>query len=102
MPQQIVGGLLGATMKHDDLTQYFADDRDDSDAKLECYFDDYTMNLWHVYVNGSEIFNLLSDTVIQSLEREYATYVRKEAKEHNLSLAISNYELRQLDSQMGI
>lgn len=77
-------------MKHTDLTQYFADDRDDSDATLECYFDDYTMSLWHVYVNGAEIFNLLSDTVIQSIEREYAAYVRKEAAEHNLSLAIAN------------
>ena len=79
-------------MKHTDLTQYFADDRDDSDAKLECYFDDYTMSLWHVYVNDSEIFNLLSDTVIQSLEREYALHVRKETDEHNLSLAIAQME----------
>ena len=83
-------------MKHDDLTQYFADDRDDSDAKLECYFDDYTMNLWHVYVNGSEIFNLLSDTVIKSLEREYEMHVRRENREHNLCIAVTNWELRQL------
>ena len=89
-------------MKHTDLTQYFADDRDDSDAKLECYFDDYTMSLWHVYVNDSEIFNLLSDTVIQSLEREYALHVRKEAKEWNFGLAVSRYEDLQLDRQMGI
>ena len=89
-------------MKHDDLTQYFADDRDDSDAKLECYFDDYTMNLWHVYVNGSDIFNLLSDTVIESLEREYANYLLKEIKERSLSLAISEYESRELDRKMGI
>ena len=89
-------------MKHDDLTQYYADDRDDSDAKLECYFDDYTMNLWHVYVNGSDIFNLLSDTVIESLEREYANYLLKEIKERSLSLAISEYESRELDRKMGI
>ena len=89
-------------MKHDDLTQYFADDRDDSDAKLECYFDDYTMNLWHVYVNGSDIFNLLSDTVIESLEREYANYLLNEIKERSLSLAISEYESRELDRKMGI
>ena len=89
-------------MKHTDLTQYFADDRDDSDAKLECYFDDYTMSLWHVYVNDSEIFNLLSDTVIQSLEREYALHIKKERRKHNLCLAVNNWELRQLDRQMGI
>ena len=79
-------------MKHTDLTQYFADDRDDSDAKLECYFDDYTMSLWHVYVNDSEIYNLLSDTVIKSLEREYELHVRKERREWNLSLAIARME----------
>jgi hypothetical protein len=62
---------------HPDLTEYVADERDDIDAELICYFDDYTMSLWHVYVNGGEIFNLLSDTVIQSLEREYSAYVRK-------------------------
>lgn len=88
-------------MKHADLTQYFADDRDDSDAKLECYFDDYTMSLWHVYVNEAEIYNLLSDAVIKSLEREYARHVRKEAREHNLDLAISRYESVQLDKAMG-
>ena len=89
-------------MKHDDLTQYFADDRDDSDAKLECYFDDYTMSLWHVYVNGSDIFNLLSDTVIKSLEREYEMHVRRENREHNLSLRIANHELSALDRIMGM
>lgn len=75
-------------MKHTDLTQYFADDRDDSDATLECYFDDYTMSLWHVYVNGSEIFNLLSETVIKSLEREYELHIRKERNEFKLSMEL--------------
>ena len=89
-------------MKHTDLTQYFADDRDDSDAKLECYFDDYTMSLWHVYVNDSEIFNLLSDTVIKALEREYEMHVRKERREHNLSFKIDRYESSLLDQIMGM
>ena len=89
-------------MKHTDLTQYFADDRDDSDAKLECYFDDYTMSLWHVYVNDSEIFNLLSDTVIQSLEREYALHIKKERREHNLSFKIDRHESTLLDQIMGM
>jgi hypothetical protein len=79
-------------MKHIDLTQYFANDLDDSDAKLECYFDDYTMNLWHVYVNGAEIFNLLSDATIKALEREYAFYARQNSASHNLNLAVSNWE----------
>ena len=85
--------------RHDDLTMYMANMRDDSDAKLECYFDDYSNNLWHVYVNGAEIFNLLSDAVIQSLEQEYVKHRRSEADAHNLELAIDRYE-SQRDAQM--
>ena len=88
-------------MKHQDLTQYITDS-DDCDTPLECYFDDYTMSLWHVYVNDAEIYNLLSDTAIKSLERDYEMHVRKERREHNLCLAVNNWELRQLDRQMGI
>ena len=78
--------------RHSDLTQYWADEMDDSDAKLECYFDPGTTNLWHVYAGEMEIFNLLSDTVIQALEREFAKYQRKEAEQHNLDLAIARME----------
>ena len=88
-------------MKHQDLTQYITDS-DDCDTPLECYFDDYTMSLWHVYVNDAEIYNLLSDTAIKALERDYEMHVRKERREHNLCLAVNNWELRQLDRQMGI
>ena len=94
--------FFGVTMKHPDLTQYFADQRDDSDAQLECYFDDYTMSLWHVYVNESEIYNLLADSVIASLEREYARHVRNQARESALDYTIDRYESKQLDKQMGI
>ena len=88
-------------MKHHDLTQYITKDVDCT-APLECYFDDYTMSLWFVYVNDVEIVNLLSDTVIKALEREYEQHVIKERREHNLDLAISRYESQQLDRQMGI
>jgi hypothetical protein len=68
-------------MNHPDLSEYVANERDDIDAELICYFDDYTLSLWYVYVNGGQIYNILSDTVIQSLEREYAMYVRKRREE---------------------
>lgn len=68
-------------MNHPDLSEYVANERDDIDAELICYFDDYTMSLWYVYVNGGQIYNILSDTVIQSLEREYAMYLRKRREE---------------------
>jgi hypothetical protein len=75
---------------HPDLTHYTANVRDDSDAQLECYFDDYT--LWHVYVNGAEIYNLLSEDLILELEREYLHYDREQAAQHNLDLAIARSE----------
>jgi len=87
--------------RHADLTQYMADERDDSDAKLECYFEEYTGSLWHVYAGEMEIYNLLSDAVIQDLEREFNKHMRKEAQEHALDLAIDRYESRQLDAIMN-
>ncbi len=74
---------------HTDLTHYTANKLDDSDATLECYFDDYTMSLWFVYVEGKEIVNLLSDTTIKALEREYELHCRKERNEWNVSMALS-------------
>lgn len=82
-------------MKHDDLTLYMADDRDDTDATLECYFHDYSGNLHHVYIGDKEIFNILSNNVIADLEEEYSRYCREAAKEHNLSLQIARWESSQ-------
>jgi hypothetical protein len=78
--------------RHTDLDQFWAADRDDSDAKMECYFDRDTTNLWHVYVGEMEIFNLLSDTVIEALEREYAKHLRSEREQSKTDAAIDRYE----------
>jgi len=77
---------------HPDLEQFEACKRDDSDATLVCYFEPETSNLWHVYVEGKEIFNLLSDVVIQALEREYRKHCREEAAQHNLDIAVARWE----------
>lgn len=77
---------------HPDLEQYVACDQLDSDAQLVCYFEPETSNLWHVYVEGKEIFNLLSDVVIQALEREYRKHCRIEADQSNLDLAVARWE----------
>jgi hypothetical protein len=75
-------------MNHPDLTEYVANERDDIDAELICYFDDYTMSLWYVYVNGGQIFNILADSVIQSLELEYAMYIRKRREEDYIDMKL--------------
>ncbi len=87
--------VLPTEPQHPDLDRYVADDSHDSDAELVCFFDQDTMNLWHVYVEGKEIFNLLSAVVIEALEREYAKHVRKEAEQHNLDLAVARWESMQ-------
>jgi len=48
-------------IEHDDLT-----------APLDCYFCPITGNLWHAYLGTTELYNVLSDTVIAAFEREFA------------------------------
>jgi len=83
---------LALASHHPDLERYVADDNHDSDAQLVCYFEPETSNLWHVYVEGKEIFNLLSDVVVQALEREYRKHCRIEADQSNLDLAVARWE----------
>lgn len=47
-------------------------DHDDLVAQLDCYFCPVTGNLWHAYLGTTELYNILSSTVIESLEREYS------------------------------
>jgi hypothetical protein len=39
---------------------------------LDCYFCPVTGNLWHAYLGTTELYNVLSATVISALEREFA------------------------------
>lgn len=65
---------------------------DDICADIDCYFDEETHNIWHAYVGDHDIYNILQQTTIAELEREFSKHVRKEAEEHNLDLAISRWE----------
>jgi hypothetical protein len=87
--------------RHTDLDLYIANQRDDTDATLECYFEPSTCNLWHVYVGDKEINLLLSDAVIQSLEREYEKHLHKEREEEAANAAIDRYESKMLDHVMN-
>ena len=78
-------------MKHDDLTRYIAQGEYDTTAPLECYFEDYTGNLWFVYIGDHEVINLLSDTTIQAIEREYHKICRLEQEQNELDMAIDRY-----------
>jgi len=54
-------GLEHLQIDHIDLTE-----------KLDCYFCPLSGNLWHAYLNTTELYNVLSDTAIAQLEREFA------------------------------
>jgi len=57
----IARGLEHLEINHIDLT-----------AKLDCYFCPVSGNLWHAFLGTTELYNVLSATVIESLEREFA------------------------------
>jgi len=54
-------GLEHLVIEHGDLT-----------VPLDCYFCPVTGNLWHAYLGTTELYNVLSATVISALEREFA------------------------------
>ena len=54
-------GLEHLVVEHSDLTK-----------PLDCYFCPITGNLWHAYLGTTELYNVLSATVISALEREFA------------------------------
>jgi hypothetical protein len=54
-------GLEHLVVEHGDMTTPF-----------DCYFCPVTGNLWHCYLGTTELYNVLSATVISALEREFA------------------------------
>lgn len=59
----------------------------DSDATFECHFETYTGNLWHVYLGGVDLYNLLSPAVIQNFERQYDKLNKEDAMIRKLDMA---------------
>ena len=57
----IAQGLEHLVVQHGDLTE-----------PLDCYFCPITGNLWHAYLGTTELYNVLSSAVIDSLVREFA------------------------------
>ena len=54
-------GLEHLVIEHGDLT-----------VEMDCYFCPVSGNLWHCYLGTTELYNVLSATVIAALEREFA------------------------------
>jgi len=44
---------------------------------LDCYFCPVTGNLWHAYLGQADLYNILADSVIAYLEREYAPLIER-------------------------
>jgi hypothetical protein len=74
---------------------------DDICQDIECYFDPVIGNIWFAYVNGCNVLDLLRDTVVAKLEREYANHLRQAREDDALDTAIDRYESRMLDHVMN-
>jgi hypothetical protein len=59
-------GLDHLQVKHFDMTEM-----------MDCYFCPVTGNLWHCYLGQVDLYNILADTVIAQLEREYAFLIER-------------------------
>lgn len=81
-------------MKHPELDRMICTHPDAPTVDLECYLETYTTNLWYVYVGDQNIFELLHDSVIQSIERKYSQACKEEADNSALETALYNYELK--------
>jgi hypothetical protein len=66
----------------------------DSSAMLDCHFETYTGSLWHVYIGGHDIYNLLSDAVIKDFERQYAFLDKQESMQRHVEFALDRYQER--------
>jgi hypothetical protein len=49
----------------------------DMSEKMDCYFCPVTGNLWHCYLGQVDLFNILADSVIARLERQYAPLIER-------------------------
>lgn len=49
----------------------------DMTENMDCYFCPVTGNLWHCYLGQVDLFNILADTVIARLEREFAPLMER-------------------------
>lgn len=59
--------------------------------EVDCFFEPTSQNLHFVYIGGIECNDMLRDSVIQALEREYQIAYRAEVEEQKLSSALDRY-----------
>jgi len=72
---------------------------EDSSAKFVCHFEQYTGSLWNVYINSEDcIYNLLSESVIEDFERQYAKHQKDDAIQREIDYAIDTLNLKALDN----
>jgi len=61
----------------------------DMPYKLDCYFDPYSLNLYHAYIGDEDISDLLRDSVIESLQRQVAKLVKSERDNDRVEAALA-------------
>jgi hypothetical protein len=59
-------GIIAQGLEHVQIEHH------DMAVPFDCYFCPVSGNLWHCYLGTTELYNVLSAAVIESLEREFA------------------------------
>ena len=81
----------------------YADEHSDFDrmtcmcdhTEVDCFFDPYTDSLHFAYIGGQLVTEMLRDSVIKDLERQYEKACLIELEENKLTVALDRYYAKQ-------
>ena len=75
-------------LEHSDLVNYQIQPID-MPYQLDCYFEPYTMNLWHAYIGDQDIVDLLRDSVIEDIQRSAEALDKSERANDRMEAALA-------------
>ena len=64
-------------------------------TEVDCFFDPYSQSLHFAYIGGQLVTEMLRDSVIKDLERQYEKACHVEREESKLSAALDRYYAKQ-------
>jgi hypothetical protein len=67
-------------------------------TEVDCFFDPYSQSLHFAYIGGQLVTEMLRDSVIKDLERQYEKACLIELEESKLSAALDRYEAKNYEA----
>ena len=64
-------------------------------TEVDCFFDPYSQSLHFAYIGGQLVTEMLRDSVIKDLERQYEKACLIELEENKLTVALDRYYAKQ-------